>query len=54
VGADDGLPKIPFTSAAEWEQWLEDNHDVADGVWIKMAKKGSGIESVRHPDKKLR
>jgi uncharacterized protein YdeI (YjbR/CyaY-like superfamily) len=50
VGADDGLAKIPFTSAAEWEQWLEDNHDVADGVWIKMAKKGAGIESVRHPE----
>jgi uncharacterized protein YdeI (YjbR/CyaY-like superfamily) len=50
VGADDGLPKIPFTSAADWEQWLEDNHDVAEGVWIKMAKKGAGIESVRHPE----
>jgi uncharacterized protein YdeI (YjbR/CyaY-like superfamily) len=50
VGADDGLPKIPFASAAEWEQWLADNHDVAAGVWIKMAKKGTGIESVRHPE----
>jgi uncharacterized protein YdeI (YjbR/CyaY-like superfamily) len=50
VGADDGLPKIPFASAAEWEQWLADNHDVAADVWIKMAKKGTGIESVRHPE----
>jgi uncharacterized protein YdeI (YjbR/CyaY-like superfamily) len=50
VGADDGLPKIPFASAAEWEAWLEDNHAVSDGVWIKMAKKGSGLESVRYPE----
>jgi uncharacterized protein YdeI (YjbR/CyaY-like superfamily) len=50
VGAEDGLPRIPFSSPAEWEQWLENNHDVAEGVWIKMAKQGAGIESVRHPE----
>jgi hypothetical protein len=50
VGADDGLPKIPFTSAAAWEEWLEDDHAVSEGVWIKMAKKDSGIESVRYPE----
>jgi uncharacterized protein YdeI (YjbR/CyaY-like superfamily) len=50
MGANDGLPKIPFASAAERERWLDDNHDVADGVWIKMAKTGDGIESVRHPE----
>jgi uncharacterized protein YdeI (YjbR/CyaY-like superfamily) len=50
VGADDGLPKILFASSAEWEQWLEDNHTVSDGVWIKMAKKDADIESVRYPE----
>jgi uncharacterized protein YdeI (YjbR/CyaY-like superfamily) len=50
VGADDGLPKILFASADEWEKWLEDNHVSSEGVWIKMAKKGTGIESVRHPE----
>jgi uncharacterized protein YdeI (YjbR/CyaY-like superfamily) len=49
-GADDGLPQIAFRSAAEWERWLEDNHATADGVWIKVAKKGTGIESVRDPE----
>jgi uncharacterized protein YdeI (YjbR/CyaY-like superfamily) len=49
VPADDGLPQIPFASAAEWEEWLERNHE-SEGVWIKMAKKASGIESVRHED----
>jgi uncharacterized protein YdeI (YjbR/CyaY-like superfamily) len=50
VGADDSLPKIPFASSADWEQWLEDNHTVSEGVWIKMAKKGADIESVRYPE----
>jgi uncharacterized protein YdeI (YjbR/CyaY-like superfamily) len=50
VGADDGLPKIPFASTPEWEQWLEDNHTSSEGVWIKMAKKGADIESVRYPE----
>jgi uncharacterized protein YdeI (YjbR/CyaY-like superfamily) len=49
-GPDDGLPKIAFRSAAEWERWLEDNHATAEGVWIKVAKKGTGIESVRDPE----
>lgn len=49
MGGDDGLASIFFASAEEWEQWLEDNHAVSDGVWIKMAKKASGIECVRYP-----
>jgi uncharacterized protein YdeI (YjbR/CyaY-like superfamily) len=50
VGADDGLPTIPFASAAAWEAWLEANHARSAGVWIKMAKKDSGIDSVRYPE----
>ena len=50
MGADDGLPTIAFASAAEWEAWLAANHTVAAGVWIKMAKKDTGIESVRYPE----
>ena len=41
---------MPFRSATEWEAWLEDNHAGSKGVWIKMAKKGSGIDSVRYPE----
>ena len=39
-----------FASAADWEEWLEHNHEESDDVWIKMAKKGSGIDSVRYPE----
>jgi uncharacterized protein YdeI (YjbR/CyaY-like superfamily) len=49
VGADDGLPTIPFASADAWERWLQEHH-ASDGVWIKMAKKASGIPSVSHPE----
>ena len=44
----DELPTIAFPSRADWESWLEANHDSADGVWIKFAKKASGIETVRY------
>ena len=50
MGTDDGLPTLFFASAAEWERWLEDNHALRDGVWIRMAKKDAGIESVRYPE----
>jgi len=50
MGADDGLPQIPFASGAEWEAWLEENHAVADGVWIKMGKKAARVESIGHPE----
>jgi uncharacterized protein YdeI (YjbR/CyaY-like superfamily) len=48
--ASDDLPQLPFASAAEWERWLEANHATSGGVWIRMARKGSGIESVRYPE----
>jgi uncharacterized protein YdeI (YjbR/CyaY-like superfamily) len=49
VAVDDALPQLFFADAAEWEEWLEANH-ASEGVWVKVAKKGSGIESVRYPE----
>jgi uncharacterized protein YdeI (YjbR/CyaY-like superfamily) len=49
VDAADGLPIVTFSSAAEWEAWLEANPE-ADGVWIKIAKKSTPVESVRYPE----
>jgi uncharacterized protein YdeI (YjbR/CyaY-like superfamily) len=50
MGVDDGLPTLPFASAAAWEEWLEDRDAACEGVWIKMAKKDAGIDSVRYPE----
>ena len=46
MGGDDGLPQLTLASAAEWEAWLETNHASADGVWLRIAKKGSGKTTV--------
>lgn len=44
------LPLLPFASASLWEQWLAEYHAQLDGVWIKVAKKASGIASVTHDE----
>jgi uncharacterized protein YdeI (YjbR/CyaY-like superfamily) len=49
VSAED-ISAIAFATTDEWERWLEDNHAESDGVWVKIAKKGTGIESVRYPE----
>ena len=40
------LPMIPFASREAWETWLEEHHATSDGLWLKLAKKGSGLETV--------
>ena len=42
----DGVEVIAFRDAAAWESWLAAHHELQSGVWLKMAKKGSGIPSV--------
>jgi uncharacterized protein YdeI (YjbR/CyaY-like superfamily) len=37
---------IAFRDAAEFEAWLADHVDHGAGVWLKIAKKGSGIASL--------
>ena len=50
MSAEEHRTTIRFPSAAEWERWLEANHGDCDGVWIEMAKKASGVDSVRYPE----
>ena len=44
------LPILPFASVSLWEQWLGEHQGQFDGVWIKLAKKASGIASVTHDE----
>lgn len=37
---------IVFCNAAEFEAWLVKHSDLQDGVWLKLAKKASGIQSL--------
>ncbi len=42
------LPILLFETPAAWEKWLQENHAYRNGVWIKMAKKATGMASVTH------
>jgi uncharacterized protein YdeI (YjbR/CyaY-like superfamily) len=39
-------PILELSGPAEWERWLEEHHDGARGVWLKFAKKGTGVTTV--------
>ena len=35
-----------FASQDDWRAWLAEHHADSDGIWIKFAKKGSGLPTV--------
>ncbi len=39
---------IVFESANKWQSWLEKNHTNLTGIWVKLAKKDSGIASITY------
>lgn len=43
------LPIEHFVDAAAWERWLE-HHATSEGVWLRIAKKDSGIASVSYAE----
>jgi len=43
-------PVIAFESQGTWEAWLEEHHSTSTGVWLKIAKKASGIPTVTHAE----
>ncbi len=46
----DQLPILAFESPAAWEEWLAAEHAAAPGVWLKLAKRGSGHASVTYAE----
>jgi uncharacterized protein YdeI (YjbR/CyaY-like superfamily) len=44
------LPIVHFAASGELEAWLEQRHETSGGLWLKIAKKGSGIESVTYAE----
>lgn len=44
------LPIIPFSSREEFALWLEDNHSLETGIWIKFFKKNSGVPTVTYDE----
>jgi len=44
------LPIVPFESKKKFLEWLAKNHDKSAGVWLKLAKKATGIPSVTYAE----
>jgi uncharacterized protein YdeI (YjbR/CyaY-like superfamily) len=42
------LPIVSFASPEQWEAWLADQHEASRGLWLKIAKKGTGIDTVSY------
>lgn len=41
----DGLPVVLFETMETWAEWLEQNGETT-GIWVRLAKKGSGVKSI--------
>lgn len=41
-------PNLAFSSAADFERWLKKHYTDENGIWLKFAKKGSGVKSVTY------
>ncbi|MEO6887569.1 MAG: YdeI/OmpD-associated family protein [Ktedonobacteraceae bacterium] len=46
----DTLPTIAFETQQAWEAWLAEHHADIPGIWLKLAKKGSGVASISYAE----
>ncbi len=46
----DDLPILLFATPQDLEAWLEDGHADSAGLWLKIAKKGSGVKCVTYAE----
>ena len=44
------LPVLLFASQQVWEAWLHEHHAASGGVWLRHAKKASGLQSVSYAE----
>ena len=43
-------PQLTLRDRGEWRRWLEENHASPAGVWLLIAKKGSGAAGLTYND----
>ena len=43
-------PVLHFPDARRWRAWLSRNHRTPEGVWLKLARKGSPVRSVSYAE----
>ena len=41
---------LEFANRKAWASWLDKNHGKSPGIWVRLAKKGSGSPSVSYPE----
>jgi uncharacterized protein YdeI (YjbR/CyaY-like superfamily) len=39
-----------FKSKEDWDSWLDKNHRKSSGLWLRLAKKDSGLKSITYKD----
>ncbi len=44
------LPVMELASVKAWDAWLAKHHASSPGVWLKIAKKGTGVATVTMPE----
>lgn len=44
------LPVLPFEDQQAWADWLDKNHATSKGLWLRLAKKASGLPSVTYAE----
>jgi len=44
------LPVVSFATPRAWLDWLGENHGTSRGVWLRLAKKASGVASVTYQE----
>jgi uncharacterized protein YdeI (YjbR/CyaY-like superfamily) len=49
VETPDGSRRL-FKSKQDWAAWLEKNHASSTGLWLRLAKKDSGLRSVTYQE----
>ncbi len=46
----DNLSIISFATQQDWEVWLKEHHADIKGIWLKIAKKETGIPSLSYSE----
>lgn len=46
----DTIQTLTFAAPADWRMWLSKNYTLEEGIWLKLAKKNSGIPSITYAE----
>jgi uncharacterized protein YdeI (YjbR/CyaY-like superfamily) len=49
-GMAQDLPTVSFASCDAWTAWLGEQHTTSGGVWLKIAKAGTGLPTVTYSE----